>query len=147
MPAGPQRTAREKISRQNHNRKNPKKPRRVSWHTTFAESLVCYAMPAKAGKYKPALAPTSGPNSRLRLLFLCEGEDNTGRLRAPISAVKTVEQKLADGTNCSCLPAFLPSAEQRYITIVFRTDISFYLAFCQNFQFVLLHPAEIALLS
>ena len=37
--------------------------------------------------------------------------------------------------------SLLPSAEQRYITLVFRTDISFYLAFCQNFQSVLLHSA------
>ena len=65
-------------------------------------------MPAKAGKCKPVLAPTSGPNSRLRLLFLCEGEGGTVRFRAPISAVKTVEQRLADGASYTRLPAFCP---------------------------------------
>src|SRR5699024_4493223 len=42
------------------------------------------------------------------VLYLCEGEGGTDRLRAPISAVKTVEQKLADGATCTCLPAFCP---------------------------------------
>src|SRR5699024_11816404 len=54
----------------------------VSWHTTL-------------------LAKSS-------VLYLCEGEGGTDRLRAPISAVKTVEQKLADGATCTCLPAFCP---------------------------------------
>src|SRR5699024_1069194 len=60
----------------------------VSWHTTL-------------------LAKSS-------VLYLCKGEGSTDRLRAPISAVKIVEHRLADGANCTCLPAFLPSAEQRY---------------------------------
>ena len=54
----------------------------VSWHTTL-------------------LAKSS-------VLYLCEGEGGTDRLRAPISAVKIVEQKLADGANCTRLPAFCP---------------------------------------
>ena len=32
----------------------------------------------------------------------------------PALAVKLAEQRLADGANCTRLPAFLPSAEQRY---------------------------------
>ena len=54
----------------------------VSWHTTL-------------------LAKSS-------VLYLCEGEGGTDRLRAPISAVKIVEQKLADGASYTRLPAFCP---------------------------------------
>ena len=54
----------------------------VSWHTTL-------------------LAKSS-------VLYLCEGEGGTDRLRAPISAVKIVEQKLADDAFASGLPAFRP---------------------------------------
>ena len=42
------------------------------------------------------------------VLYLCEGEGGTDRLRAPISAVKIVEQKLADGASYTRLPAFCP---------------------------------------
>ena len=54
----------------------------VSWHTTLV--------------------------TKSSVLYLCEGEGGTDRLRAPISAVKTVEQKLADGASYTRLPAFCP---------------------------------------
>src|SRR5699024_9453113 len=106
----------------------------VSWHTTLlAKSRCVMPCPLRRAKADLRKAHTSWPNSRLRLLYLCEVEGNENRFYASCSS--------------DCKPAFLPSAKQRYITLVFRSDISSYLAFCQNFQHVLLRPAEIALLS
>ena len=81
-----------------------------------AKSRCVMPCPLKRAKADLRKAHTSWPNSRLRLLYLCKGEGNESRLYASYSS--------------DCKPAFLPSAEQRYITFVFRSNISLYLAFC-----------------
>ena len=67
--------------------------------------------PVAAGRIQRNRAGVSWRTTLLAkssVLYLCEGEGGTDRLRAPISAVKIVEQKLADGANCTRLPAFCP---------------------------------------